>query len=60
MALTVTTKTAIKKRTPAAYIAAAEAAKEAQLTAGALATLQKQWEDSSTTAVEAAACSKAL
>jgi len=40
-ALTVTTKTAIKKRTPGAYIAAAKAAKEAQSTAGALATLRK-------------------
>ncbi len=60
MALIVTSKTTIKKRTLGAYIAAAKAAKEAQSTAGALATLRKQWEDSSTTAVEAAACSKAL
>ena len=60
MALTVATKAAIKIRTPGSYIAAAKAAKEAQSTAGALATLQKQQEDSSTTAIEAAACSKAL
>ena len=59
-ALTITTKAAIKKRTPGAYIAAAKAAKEAQSTAGALAILRKQQEDSSTTAAEAAACSKAL
>ena len=59
-ALTVATKTIIKKRTPGACRAAAKAAKEAQSTAGALATLRKQWEDSFTTAVEATACSKAL
>ena len=60
MALIVVTKAAIKKRTLEAYIVGAKAVKEAQSTAGALATLWKQWEDSSTTAAEAAACSKAL
>jgi len=59
-ALTVATKAAIKMRTPGGYIAAAKAAKEVQSTAGALATLRKQWEDSSTTAAETVACSKAL
>ena len=41
-------------------MAATEAAEEAQLTAEALAILQKQWEDSSTTATKAIACSIAL
>jgi len=46
--------------TPEAYMAAAEVAEEAQSTTDALATLRKQWEDSSTTAAETAAHSKAL
>ena len=41
MALIVTSKTTIKKRTLGAYIAAAKVAKEAQLMAEALATLRK-------------------
>ena len=40
--LIIVNKAAIKKKTPEAYIAAAEAAEEAQSTTGALATLQKQ------------------
>ena len=43
-----------------AYIAAAKAVEEAQLTAEALAILQVQWEDSSTAAAAAIACSIAL
>ena len=58
--LIVATKAAIKKRTLGTYIASAKAAKEVQSTARALATLRKQWEDTSTTAIEAAAYSKAL
>jgi len=58
--LIIVNKAAIKKKTPEAYMAAAEAAEEAQLTTGALATLQKQWEDSSTTAIETVAHSRAL
>jgi len=58
--LIIVNKAAIKKKTPEAYMAAAKAAEEVQSTTGALATLQKQWEDSSTTAVETAAYSRAL
>jgi len=58
--LIIVNKAAIKKKTPEAYIAAAKAVEEAQSTTGALATLRKQWEDSSTTAIETAAHSRAL
>jgi len=48
--LIIINKAAIKKKTLKAYIAAAKVVGEAQLIIGALATLRKQWEDSSTTA----------
>ena len=41
-------------------MAAARAAEETQLTTEALVTLRKQWEDSSTIAIKAIACSIAL
>ena len=58
--LIIVNKAAIKKKTPEAYMAAVKAAEEAQSTTGALATLRKQWEDSSTTAADTAAHSRAL
>lgn len=59
-ALIIVIKAAIKQRTLEAYIAAAKIIKEAQSTARALATLWKQWEESSTIVIEVIACFKAL
>ena len=58
--VSIMTNVIIKKRTLGAYMAAAKVVKNTQLTAEAVAILQKQWEGSSTAATAAIACSITL